>query len=146
MSGRFGWNLMMDQVVISATANGVYAGQIIDKRQQNYPASGKLFVYTGPATGAPTSVGVVAKIMESANDGETWTDALHEAIDPMITSNIGANQGAFIHGVNVSSLQLLFRPVVTVTFTGGTSPAIPISLGILLGDMSVSPTFPAGNR
>lgn len=136
----------MDQVVINATANGVYAGQIIEKRQQNYPSSGKLFVYTGVATGAPTSVGVMAKIIESADGGETWTDALHEHIDPMVTRNIGAGQGAFIHGVDVSSLQLLFRPVVTVTFTGGTSPAIPISFGILLGDMSVSPIFPAGER
>ena len=92
--------------------------------------SGVLHLACGAASGAPTAQSVSAKIQHS-DDGSTWADA------GIATSALTANNSEVELDVNLAGLKKYVRVVVLVSFTGGTSPAIPVAATLVLGGARV---------
>jgi len=89
--------------------------------------SAVLHVACGAASGTPTAQTVDAKIQESA-DGSSWSDVSGAAI-----TQITADNSEQELNLNLSGRKQYIRAVVTVAFTGGTSPAIPVAATLALG-------------
>lgn len=90
----------------------------------------ELFVHTGAVSGAPTAVSVQVKLQES-DDASTWSDTGATA------TLSGANQSGSVAVDTISKRYL--RAVRTVSFTGGTTPAVLNAAVVVLGDPRVRP-------
>jgi len=109
----------------SASA-GTVNGSSVDTKGYN---SAMVNCDVGAASGAPTTQSVTFKVQESS-DGSTWTDVSGATTSAITADNKSAQ--IRVEGLGTSRSRYL-RVVATVSFTGGTSPAIPISSAILLG-------------
>jgi len=87
-----------------------------------------LHAAAGAATGAPTAQSVTAKLQESADGSTGWADITGAAI-----TAITADNGAAEVDVDLSGVKQYIRVVVTVSLTGGTTPAIPVASAVALG-------------
>lgn len=89
----------------------------------------------GAATGTPTAQGVSLKIQTGALlDGSDMADVDGEIIPSLTANNVGAKLS-----LNLEPLKQYIRVVSTVTFTGGTTPAIPVAQTVILGNPSLIP-------
>lgn len=93
--------------------------------------SAELFVHTGAVSGSPTAVSVQVKLQES-DDASTWSD-----IAGATATLSGANQSGSVAVHSITKRYL--RAVRTVSFTGGTSPAVLNAAVVVLGDARVRP-------
>ena len=109
----------------SASA-GAVNGSGVDTKGYN---SGMAIIEVGAASGSPTAQTVDAKIQES-DDNATWTDVSGATITQITADNKSAQ--IRVEGLGTNRKRYL-RVVTTVGFTGGTSPAIPVSAHIVLG-------------
>jgi|SRR5579884_227265 hypothetical protein len=91
-------------------------------------------VASGAATGSPTGISVAGKIQDSADGSTGWADVAGAAITAITQSNGQANIN-----VNLRGTRGYIRAVVTPTFTGGASPAIPVAGILVLGGASEDP-------
>ena len=110
---------------------GATNGAAIDR--QNF-GSCALHVAAGAATGSPTAQTVDAKLQESADGSTGWTDITGAAI-----TQIAADNGEAEKDVDLSSTKRYVRAVVTVSFTGGTAPAIPVAATAVFGGGNTLP-------
>ena len=83
----------------------------------------------GAASGSPTAQSVTYKVQESS-DNSTFTD-ISGAVTSAITAN---NKSAQINLIGLGlNIARYIRVVATISFTGGTTPAIPVASSVLLG-------------
>lgn len=77
-----------------------------------------LFVFTGATTGSPSSFSVAAKLQESDDGSNNWTDlATQETLSVTTASSRGALRGI--------RTKRYVRSVLTPAFVGGSSPTMP---------------------
>lgn len=92
------------------------------------PSSAKLFLSNGAATGTPDSYTLTPTVQDSA-DGSSW-DAV--ASGAAVTA-IAANNTDREIDIDLLRLRRYVRVVVVAAYTGGTSPACPVSGTWVLG-------------
>ena len=92
-----------------------------------------LMVSVGAVAGAPTAQTVDVKIQDSA-DGTTWADVAGLTVEQITAADTSKELG-----INLSPLRRYIRAVVTVAFTGGTTPNIQLAVDIALGKSRVEP-------
>lgn len=115
-----------------ASAAATINGASIDRQAHSMPLSAIMRTSTGAETGAPSAVSVQSTLQHSP-DNSTWTNFLFDGTNTA--------QGAAIAAVNTDQnyavdLALAYRYVrisTVVGFTGGTSPTIGVSAGLILG-------------
>lgn len=107
------------------SAGGTTSGAAIDRLGYH---SAVLMLMVGSPSGAPTSFTVDAKLQESADGSTGWTDVSGGAVSQITSANSQAEVN-----LNLVGLKRYIRAVVTVSFTGGTSPAIPVVACVVLG-------------
>ena len=117
-------------------AAGAVNGAAVDAKGYD---SGLAIVEMGVATGSPTAQTVDAKIQESADGSTGWADVSGASI----TQQTADDKSAQIRVDDLeNSRQRYLRLVITVGFTGGSTPAIPIVGNIVLGRAE---NIPVGN-
>lgn len=82
----------------------------------------------GAASGTPSAQSVIYKLQESDDGSTGWGD-----ITGAVAAALTANNSTAKIPLNVQGRKRYIRAVATVSFTAGTSPAIPVSGVILLG-------------
>jgi len=89
----------------------------------------------GAATGTPTAQGVSLKIQTGAvADGSDMVDVTSTTIAALTANNLQAELD-----IDLSGYKRYIRAVITTTFTGGTTPAIPVAVTIALGNATNIP-------
>lgn len=115
-----------------ASAAAVINGSAIDRSGfQSCVLSGQ----AGAAAGAPTARTVDFKLQESADGSTNWADISGAAVTTIIADNGEAHVN-----VNLAGVKKFIRIVATVTFTGGTTPTIPVAATVALGGAVTKPT------
>jgi len=112
-------------------AAGAINGAAIDRAGiggGNYFQSCVLKLSAGAATGGPTTRTVDAKLQESADGSTGWTDIAGAAVTQLVADNTESQKD-----VDLTGVKRFIRDVVTVAFTGGASPAIPVGSEVVLG-------------
>jgi hypothetical protein len=87
-----------------------------------------LHLACGAASGAPTAQTVDAKLQESADGSTGWSDITGAAVTQLTADNTESQVD-----VDLGTVKKFIRAVVTVGFTGGTSPSIPVAATVVLG-------------
>ena len=96
--------------------------------------SAVLWAQSGVASGTPTTQLFDAKLQDSA-DGSTYADI----VPPVAITQIAADSGVEFVDVDIRKLRRHLRVVSTVAFTGGTTPAWPVSTMLVLAGARVLP-------
>jgi hypothetical protein len=129
-----GSKIKSDVSAFSGAANSAVTGAAIQRVGASFRYdSGQLVVGTGAATGSPTGISVAGKLQDSANGSTNWNDVSGTAISPVIVENGEAKVNVILRGC-----QAYIRAVVTPSFTGGTSPTIPVAGIMIMGGNSES--------
>ncbi|MDE3038767.1 MAG: hypothetical protein KGJ21_10010 [Pseudomonadota bacterium] len=114
----------------SASA-GTINGASIDRVAHNMPQSCVLHQVTGAETGAPTAASVLTKLQHSP-DNSTWSDyQINSTVQE--TAALTAANSENTASIDLGGAYRYIRPVMIVSFTGGTSPAILAAADIILG-------------
>lgn len=122
-------------------SGGTTAGGSIDRLNLNGGTSynsAVLIVSNGAATGAPTSYTVDVVVQESSTGTDGWTTISGASI-----TQITANSRFETVNVNLASAERYIRAQVTTAFSGGTSPAVPVSAVLVLGGPQQAPVTEA---
>lgn len=109
-------------------AAGVANGIAIDRFPSSSPRGGRtavLHVSCGAAAGTPSALTVDAKLQDSADGSTGWLD-----IGGNATQLIANNSASSGQNLRLQARRRWIRAVVTVGFTGGTSPTIPVQATI----------------
>ena len=141
MSNRLGQNVAVRQAVAPVVqAAGNPAAIVIDTL-----AAGNTFwddavavLNVGAASGSPDATSVSMKIQDS-DDNSHWADAVDESGNAIATKPVGASTVTSI-SFSRSRLRRYILVMVTVAFTGGTTPAVPVSATLVFGSPKVGPT------
>lgn len=117
---------------------GAANGSAIDLLASNSPAgpynAGLVILETGAATGGPTAQSVTVKIQESADGSTGWTDVTDLAEVEAATVVSDADNQVKTLAFYPTALKQYIRVVATTAFTGGTTPAQPSSVLVVLGE------------
>lgn len=111
-----------------ATANaaaGAITGPAIDR--QGFESC-VLQVACGAASGGPSARTVDCKLTHCDTSGGSYVDVPSAALTQMT-----ADGGDVEKNIDLIGVKRFIKVVVTVAFTGGSSPAIPVSAAIALG-------------
>lgn len=92
-----------------------------------------LAVQTGLDTGTPTTRSVIAKVQHSDDGSTNWTDLAVPVGGSFATSAITAVSSVAEVDVNLAGAKRYIRSVVTVAFTGGSSPTVGVASVVTLG-------------
>lgn len=129
MSSRYIGELVKAVVGIrpaAAVAAGVINSPAIDRAGAQ---SCEVLVATGAETGAPTARAVATKVQDSADGATGWAD-IPGATTPDVTA-VNSEQATALN--LTASTKPWIRLVHTVSFTGGTTPAIFVGSTVVLG-------------
>ncbi len=88
----------------------------------------------GAASGTPTAQTVDAKLQDSPDGSTGWADIAGAAITQLAADNAEAEVD-----VDLSGAKRYIRAVVTVGFTGGITPKIPVAASVVLGGARALP-------
>ena len=89
----------------------------------------------GDATGSPSAQSVATRLQHSDAQGSGFAD-----VSPAVTlTALTANNTDAERDVDLTGLKRYIRLVSVVTFTGGSSPAIPVAATITLGGPEALP-------
>jgi hypothetical protein len=91
-------------------------------------ASAYLNVQCGAATGTPSAQTVDGKLQDSADGSSDWQD-IGDAITTITTDDSAAESP----GINLTNKREWIRAVVTVGFTDGSTPTIPVAASVTFG-------------
>ena len=102
--------------------------------------SANVLLAVGTATGAPTTQSTTIKVQHS--DDASFSTDINDApatayLDPIPT--LTANNTNANFDIDLAGLKRYIRVVVTVAFTGGTTPAQFVASSIVLGDAITDP-------
>lgn len=98
-----------------------------------------LQVQTGLDTGTPTTRSVIAKIQHSDDGSTNWTDLAVPVGGSFATTAITAVSTNAEVDVNLAGAKRYIRSVVTIAFTGGTTPTVGVSSTVVLGGLDKLP-------
>lgn len=112
-------------------AAGTINGSSIDRTLHNLAGSCVLHQVTGAETGAPTTASVQTKLQHSP-DNSTWSD-YQISTTVQETAVLTAANSENTAAIDLTGAYRFIRPVTIVAFTGGTSPAIEVAAGVILG-------------
>ena len=128
MSYRLGENTKVTAGIIPvAQSAGAVNGLVID-RFGFFDAIAHLKL--GAVAGSPTALGVSVKMQTGdAADGSDMADVAADLTLPLTTALAEAKLN-----LDLNSYKRYLRPVLTTTFTGGTTPTIPVAITIILGN------------
>ena len=128
MSYKLGENVKLAATITpDAVAAGSKNGTIIDR--YGY-FDGVVHLTAGAATGSPTAQGVALKMQTGqAADGSDMADVPGDTIAALTANNAEAELN-----IDLNSYGRYMRVVTTTTFTGGTSPTIPVAVTVALGN------------
>ncbi|HWP59536.1 MAG TPA: hypothetical protein VNL14_16710 [Candidatus Acidoferrales bacterium] len=118
-------------------AAGTINGAAIDRAGiggKNQFMSCVLKISCGAASGGPSAQTVNAKLQDSSDGSSGWADISGAAV-----TQLTADNGESQVNVDLSAAKRHIRAVVTVGFTGGTSPAIPVAAELILGGAQTLP-------
>lgn len=114
-------------------------GSAIDLSARKFPASGKLIVVTGAATGGPTAIAVNARLQHSDEMAEGFADFVVRGVE-IRTPNVDAVNSGAHKNVDLTGAKRYVRVVVDVDLTGGTSPTIEAAALLVIGGEVDLPT------
>ena len=110
-------------------AAGAQNGPAIDRRSSTGDgASAVLHVTIGDASGGPSTQSVIGKMQDSATGNSDWQD-----IGSATADMTGDDEDESTLNLNLVGIRRFIRGVVTVAFTGGSTPAIPIGATLCIG-------------
>jgi hypothetical protein len=120
-------------IMPQSSGAAVINGNAIDRVAHNRALSCVLHQIAGAISGAPTGASIVTKLQHSP-DGTTWTDfTLIDGVTVATTAALTAANTENSLSINLGSAARYIRPVTTITFTGGTSPAALVAVDLVLG-------------
>jgi len=106
-----------------------FGGTAVNRQDAtNGGASAVLHVACGIAEGAPSTQSVNGKLQHSVDGSTAWSD-LGVAI-PELTND---TEDASSPNINLSGKRKFLRSVITIAFTGGSTPKIPFAATICFG-------------
>ena len=88
----------------------------------------------GAATGSPTARTVDAKLTHSDTSGGTYTPVNSTAVTQLTADNVESSKD-----IDLIGLKRYLKVEVVVAFTGGTTPAIPVAVDVILGGAVETP-------
>ncbi len=116
----------------AATLNGVSADRMPPGKAGGF-LSALLWCSAGIASGSPTAQTVDCKLQDSSDDS-TFADVTGETLTQLTADSTQATKST-----NLAGLKRRVRLVVTIAFTGGSSPKWDVAAGIVLGGAQVKP-------
>lgn len=125
-------------VLPQSAGAGSVNGTAIDRSAHNMPLSCLLHQAAGAVSGAPSTTSVQTKLQDSA-DGTTFADYLPDGVNVAETAALSAQNTQNSAAVSLTSARRYIRAVTIVAFTGGTSPAVLVSAGLVLGGETILP-------
>ncbi len=119
-----------------ANAAGTRNGIAVDRLQPGGLAASVLLVRsTGATTGTPSATTLDVRLQSSADGSTGWVDVASGALPQKTTLTAAIGE----LDIDLSSAQRYLRAVEVNAFTGGTSPATPSGVDIILGGFSKLP-------
>jgi hypothetical protein len=115
-----------------ASAAATIDGVSIDRQKHSMPLSCVLRTSTGAETGAPSGVSVQSTL-QHAPDNATWTNFLFDGTNTAQGAAITAVNTDQNYAIDLALAYRYIRVVTVVSFTGGTTPTIGVSAGVILG-------------
>jgi predicted S18 family serine protease len=119
-------------MIVANAGSETINGTGIDRRGKN---SCVVFAKAGTATGSPSSFTFDVEIEHSTAQGSGFADpsTSHDL------TQITANGGSAYLDIDLSGYNRYVRVNATVALTGGSSPKLPIAVGIILGGSDTLP-------
>ena len=114
------------------SAAGTVTGVAIDRRGYE---SGVFTVITGQASGSPTTQSVILKLQECATSGGSYADVSGATLAAITANSTGGELN-----VNLKTLKRYVKAILTVAFTGGSTPKIEVGATYSLGEADVKST------
>lgn len=122
----------ISSVVPQASAAQTIDGTSIDRALHQNPLSCVLRTSTGAETGSPTGVSVQSTL-QHAPDNSTWTNFLYDGTHTAQGAAITAASTDQNYPIDLALAYRYIRVVTVVSFTGGSSPTVGVSAGVILG-------------
>ena len=113
---------------VAATIDGVS----IDRAKHSMPLSCIMYTSLGAVTGAPSAVSVQSTLQDSA-DGTNFANYLYDGVNAAQGTAMAAGSAVQNWNVDLWNARRYLRVVTVIGFTGGTSPAVPVSAHLILG-------------
>lgn len=121
-------------LIANQSAAATVTGSAVDIRTGGILGDAAYIVAVGAPTGSPSTQSVIFKLTQSATSGGTYTDVPNSTFTAATggTAQVGS-KGVILDPVNYPFV----KAVATIAFTGGSSPALPIT-AILVKRMGVA--------
>ena len=107
------------------SATATVTGSAVDIRPGEL-TDAVLIAAIGAVTGAPSTQSITIKIQNCATSGGTYTDLATFTASTAGTAQVGSVQ------VILDPTKPFHKAVATIAFTGGTTPAYPVAVTLLL--------------
>lgn len=117
---------------LAALANsaGTRTGAAIDRLQSGAMSNSLVLACNvGATTGAPSAATYDCKVQDSADGSTGWADLSGAAI----TQKTSLTAGLVQRDVDLAPAKRFIRVVEVIAFTGGTTPATPAAVDVILG-------------
>lgn len=118
----------------AATINGVS----IDRQAHSMALSCELHTAVGATSGAPSGISVQSTLQHSP-DNATWTNFLYDGTNTAQGVAITAASSDQNYAIDLALANRYIRVVTVISFTGGTSPAIPVAAALVIGGEQTLP-------
>lgn len=123
-------NTQLGNVPVAAAA-GTRNGPAVDRRGY---ASCLLYCAAGAVAGSPSTQTLDAKIQDSADGSTGWADVSGAAVTQITAAN-----KMQVKAVSLSAVKRYIRVVEVAAFSGGSTPTIGATSGVILGGADVLP-------
>lgn len=120
--------------VFSSAATSEVDGAAIPIGHEN--RSAQIALCLGDAAGSPSAVSAVAKVQHSANGSTNWTD--YTDLNGVGSVSVTAASAQATRNIVLQGALAYVRLVATPTFTGGSSPSVPLVGLLVIGDSSAN--------
>ena len=114
-----------------SSAGGTINGTAIDRTLHGLANSCVLHQMVGSVSGAPSAVSILSKLQHSP-DGSAWSDFQINGTTQQAAALTAANTDSSA-AIDLTMAARFIRPVMTVTLTGGTTPAALVAADLVLG-------------
>jgi hypothetical protein len=115
-----------------SSSGGTINGGAIDRIAHGLANSAVLHQMVGADSGAPTTISVQTKLQDSA-DGAAFADFKPDGVNVAATAALTAVSSENSVAIDLTTARRFIRPVMTVGFTGGTTPAALVASDLVLG-------------
>ena len=113
-----------------SSSGGTINGTAIDRLLHGLANCCILHQMVGAVSGTPTTASVVSKLQHSP-DNATWTDFQINGTTQQAAALTAANSEDSL-SIDLTAASRFIRPVMTVAFTGGTTPAALVAADLVL--------------